>query len=210
MHNKKPGAVDKRPAKEAMETMQHYQPDCGENMSSLELLITRAAQENIPIKVISRILGYPEAKVTQYLQNEVDEGRLLNVPPDDWPHLCGISQSLPCNELIFYGHHNHDVADACAEFGLTVGESCFLMCLVKRAGQFCSVETLLSATARNPDKVVGNLIQSHACRLKSKMKPFGVGFVMKRWCGYMMPVSAAVIVISRIAARRNETMDRSA
>jgi DNA-binding response OmpR family regulator len=190
--------------------MQHYKPDHGEIMSILKLLISRAAQENIPINVISRILGYSRTKLTQYLQNEVDEGRLPHIPPDDWPHLCGISQDLPSNELIFYGHHNRDVTDACAEFDLTVGEGCLLMCLVKRAGQFCSVEMLLGATARNPEKVSGNLIQTHACRLRRKMKPFRVMFVMKRWCGYMMPACVAHIVISRIVARREANMDRAA
>jgi hypothetical protein len=193
-----------------MRTMEHYPHDQGKNTAVIEMIIIRSAQENIPIKVMSRILGYPESKLKQYIETAIENGKLEEPPPDDWPHLRGISQSLPSNELIFYGHHNCDVSDACDEFDLTVGEGCLLMCLVKRAGQFCSAEMLLAATAREPDKVSGNLVQTHICRLRKKMKPFGVGFVMRRWCGYMMPASAAQIVVSRIAVRREAVMKRAA
>jgi hypothetical protein len=190
--------------------MEHYDQDKGKNTTAIEMIIIRSARENIPIRVMSRILGYPELKLRQYIESAVDEGKIGQAPPDDWPHLKGISQSLPSNELIFYGHHNRDVADTCAEFGLTVGESCLLMCLVKRAGQFCSTDMLLGATARNPENVGGNLIQTHICRIRKKLKPHGINLVMKRWCGYMMPVSVAQIVVSRIAARRRSIVVRAA
>lgn len=190
--------------------MKHYQPDCGETMSSLELLITRAAQENIPIKVISRIFGYSERKLTQYLKNEVDEGRLLNIPQDDWPHLCGISQSLPSVEMIRYGHDDADVADACHEFKLTAAQSCLLMCLVKRAGKFCNKELLIRAIARKPEDIICNIVETRVCHVRKIMKQFGVRIITKNGCGYMMTASAAQIVISRIAARREINMDRPA
>lgn len=190
--------------------MEHYQQNQGGNTAAIEMIIIRSAQENIPIKVMSRVLGYPELKLKRYIEKAIEDGRIDQAPPDDWPHLGGISQSLPSHELIYYGHHNRDVADACVEFGLTAGEGCLLMCLVKRAGQFCSIETLLAATARNPENIIGNLLQTRVCSIRKKLKPFGIDFITKRWCGYMMPVSSAQIVVTRIAARRRAIVKRAA
>jgi hypothetical protein len=192
-----------------METMEHYQLNDGENMSALGLIITRAAQENIPTRVISRVLGYSEQKLLRYLQSALSEGRIPQMPPDDWPHLGGINKTLPSREMIHYGHCDVDVADACHEFGLTIGEGCLLMCLVKRAGKFCDIETLLRAISRTPEEVVSNLVQIRVCLVRQKLKPHGVRIITKRFCGYMMPVSAAEIVISLIATKRQRNMERS-
>lgn len=193
-----------------METMNYYQSNDGKSAAAIELMLIRAAKDGIPVRVIARIFGYPDARVREILSRALYYHRISNMPPDEWPHLNSVSQQLPCSEMIWKGHPDQDVADTCQAFGLEQGEACVLMYLVKKAGHFCSADTLIGATTMNPEKIASNIIRVRVHRVRKVIAPIGARIITKRGFGYMITPKAAELVICHISAFRQIALGEAA
>lgn len=189
--------------------MEHYQHNQGKSAAAVEIMLIRAAKEDIPIRVMARIFGFSEEKVRESLLRAHYYYRIQHMPPDDWSHLCGVDKQLPCSEMIWKGHPDKDVADTCQAFDLDQGEACVLMYLVKKAGNFCSADSLIGATTMNPDKIASNIIRVRIHRVRKQITHIGARIITKRGFGYMMPPPVAEIVVKHISKFRQRTIGRA-
>jgi DNA-binding winged helix-turn-helix (wHTH) protein len=176
-----------------MRTMEHYQYNRGKSKAAVEVIIVRAAREGIPINALARILGYNRSDLKRYIKQAFDDGKVFQIPPDDWP---SEAERAPSSEMVYRGYEDQDVAKACHKFGLSVGEGCLLMCLMKKAGQFCSNKTLFKSAAKDPERVKGNLVSVTVCKLRKKLKPFGIVISRKTAVGYMVTVDQSQLIKS--------------
>lgn len=186
--------------------MEHYQHDRGKNTAAIEVMLIRAAKEDIPIRVMARVFGYSEEKVRESLLRAYYYHRILQMPPDDWSHFRGMSQQLPCSELIWKGHPDRDVADTSEAFKMEQGAACVLMYLVKKSGSFCSASSLVEATTMNPEKIESNIIRVRVSAVRKRITPIGARIITKRGFGYMIPPSSAQIVVDYVSAFRQKVM----
>jgi hypothetical protein len=174
--------------------MKHYQQDCGQIEAVVEIIITRAAREGIPINVLARILGYRREKLTRHIKQAFNEGKIFQIPPDDWPENDALL--APSSEVIYRGYADQDVAKACNVFGLRIGEGCILVALMRRHGQFFSSKELFRSAAKDRDRTGGNLVSVTICRLRKKLRPFGIMVSRKTGAGYMITHDQANLVQS--------------
>src|SRR3954468_16316229 len=103
--------------------MEHYNYNGGKSKAAVEIIITRAAREGIPINALARILGYSREGLRRYIKQAFNEGRVFQVPPDEWP---GDEERATSSEMISRGYEDQEVAKICHTFGLSVGEGCLL------------------------------------------------------------------------------------
>lgn len=175
--------------------MEHYQHNQGKSAAAIEIMIVRAAREGIPVNALARILGYGRNGLKRYLKQALGDGKILQIPPDDWP---SNGESTTSSEMISRGYEDQEVARVCHRFGLSVGEGCLLVCLMRRAGYFCSNKTLFKAAAKDPERIKGNLVSVTVCKLRKKLKPYGIMISRKTAIGYMITADQAELIQSHL------------
>ncbi len=93
--------------------------------------VVRMGDEGIPINAIARTLKHPSGEVREKLKQAIDDGRLLNMPRDDWPPGSQRDERLPdcirigANDPIF-------IAKIMTTFRLTNNEARLFAVLLRR------------------------------------------------------------------------------
>lgn len=176
--------------------------------SILSRIALEAARETIPVKVIARLIRWPVPAVRKRLDIAYAAGALSHMPPDEWPHLGGLSARLPCAALISLGHIDDDVADFAAEFNLSTALACVLVALVKRAGQVITKETILDCCAQDALKSDPGLATVQICKLRERLCAHGLGVGTAWGRGYIMDRLTADRIKRRITTRREAVFAR--
>ena len=138
----------------------------------------RLADEGVPLRAIARATKIPSADIREALYEAQQDGRLLEIPRDDWPP--GFPRDQRALQLSRLVVENKDV----------------LFIAIQQIFRLWSSEVpLLLALIQNPmmskkrDGMAEKTIDVHICRMRKQLKPFDID--IKTLWGYGYQVSVA-------------------
>ena len=137
----------------------------------------RLADEGVPLRAIARAIRIPSEDLRLHLIEAKDDGRLIDLPRDDWPP--GFPRDQRALQLSRMQTENQDALFVAIQkmFHLTRGEASLLLALVQNMQVSRS-----SPVADQASKV----IDVHVCRLRRYLEPFGVEITTLWGSGYQI------------------------
>ena len=145
----------------------------------------RLADEGVPLRAIARATKIPSDDIRNILWEAQQEGRLVELPRDDWPP--GFPRDQRALQLSRLVVENKDVIFIAIQqiFRLWLSEVPLLLALVQH-----------EMMSKKRDDMAEKTVDVHICRMRKQLKPFGVA-IQTLW-GYGYQVSVA---------HRRRTMD---
>lgn len=149
-------------------------------------ILIRMALEGIPVRAIARVLGIPSETVRPALATALRSGAIVQLPRDDWPPQAGREHRVP--EYAKTGIDNDLlILNVVRLFGVTQQQACLLLMLIK-----CREVTrkMLHGVSRRPQpkaETEPKIVDVVICKLRTKLKPFGLRIETVWSCGYYMP-----------------------
>ncbi len=179
-------------------------------LDALDDLIVRMADEGVPIGAISRIAQLPSVEFRPILHGAVTDGRLLELPREDWPPAVRRIDRVPqlSEARMAKARAKHTISDddtvllGLAEvFKATRLQAKVLLKLLRR-GQ-CTKEMLHDTVEDNrgnpSEPTQGKIVQVMICHLRKKLKPFGLAIKTKHGIGYSMVVEDRRRIVELLA-----------
>lgn len=151
---------------------------------STTTLVTRAANEGIPVAAIARIVQVPFDSVSDAIQQGLASGRIGTMPKPDWPPNAKWADRLPS---VPRSAHPEDVEFQCKKlFKLTKLEAGFIMVLlrdnsVSKDKLHGVIEEQRAQRPMRPDRLEATdpkMVDVIICKLRAKMKKIDVAFVV--------------------------------
>jgi DNA-binding response OmpR family regulator len=139
---------------------------------SLEMAV-RLADEGVPLRAIARAIKIPSADLREQLTEAKLDGRLLELPHDDWPPGFPRDQrSLQISRLV---RDNRDALMLAVRqlFGLTPAEVQLLLVLLQRP--------LL-----NKPTTDSTIVEVHVHYIRKRLAPFGISITTVWGSGYQL------------------------
>ena len=154
--------------------------------ASLDNIAVRLAHEGVPLAAIARSVGVPSDTLRHQLIEARDDGRLLDMPPPDWP--VGSSRDQRALQLSRLLVSDRDaLARAAAKiFALTSTEVELLL-------------ALLRAPIARRDALT-NTMTVHIHHLRRRLARFGIKIETLWGSGYVMPDADRKRALDLIAA----------
>lgn len=166
-------------------------------LDALDDLIVRMADEGVPIGAISRIAQLPSEEFRPVLRSALTEGRLVELPREDWPPALSRTDRGPqiSDIRLSKARAKHSISDddtvllAIAEvFKATRLQSKVLLKLLRRG--HCTKEMLHDTVEENrgrPEEPTHDkIVQVMICHLRKKLRPFGIPIKTKHGIGYSL------------------------
>ncbi len=156
--------------------------------SQFEPVIVRMANEGIPIRAIARCTKTPSNDIREVLQEALDCGGIVQFPRDDWPPLLTREERVP-----EYARIGLDEAllmlNVVRLFGVTQQQACVLLMLIKRREVTRKMlHAEIERRRAHPDEETQpKIVDVVICKLRTKLKAFGLVITTVWSCGYFMP-----------------------
>ena len=140
-------------------------------MPSVETIAIRLADEGVPLRAIARATNTPSDQLRSQLREAHDDGRLLELPKEDWPP--GFPRDQRALRLSRMGIRNPEAVTLAAGyvFGLTATEVSLLMTLIRSPD-----------VPRERIGMAPRTIDVHVCHIRKALAPFGI--VVETLWGY--------------------------
>lgn len=176
-------------------------------LDALDEMIVRMADEGIPIGAISRIAQVPTEDFRPVLRGAVTDGRLLEMPREDWPPIVPRIDRTPqvSDARMSQARAKQTISDddtillSIAEvFKTTRLQGKVLLKLVRRG--HCTKEMLHDTVEDNrgnpSEPTQGKIVQVMICHLRKKLLPFGWKIKTHHGSGYSMAVETRQQIIT--------------
>ena len=140
-------------------------------MYNVDAIAIRLADEGVPLRAIARATNTPSDQLRTKLREARDEGRLLDLPKEDWPP--GFPRDQRALQLSRMGTQNPEAVTLAAGhvFGLTATEVSLLMTLIRSPD-----------VPRERIGMAPRTIDVHVCHIRKALAPFGI--VVETLWGY--------------------------
>ena len=137
----------------------------------------RLADEGVPLRAIARATKIPSDDLRLQLQEAQMDGRLLELPRDDWPP--GFPRDQRALQLSRYGGGEQGRAFYCSAANIPLWhvEVPLLLALVQH-----------DAMSKKRDDMTEKTVDVHICRMRKKLRPFEVVIKTIWGYGYQMSV----------------------
>jgi hypothetical protein len=137
----------------------------------------RLADEGVPLRAIARAVNLPSAAVREELCQAKNDGRLLELPREDWPP--GFPRDQRALQLSRLVSEDRDLVHRVAAqvFGLTTMETRLLLALVQTP-----------MVSRERSGIGGKVMDVHVHHLRKKLEPFGIAVQTLWGYGYQLSV----------------------
>lgn len=158
------------------------------NIVSLEDAIVHLADEGVPVRAIARATHTPSEDVYEVLKDAVGEGKLIELPQNDWPPGTLRRYRKPSGQSIL----NMDDAVlrlACSNvFDMTRLQAAVFVAIIRRPEiTKDQVHTAIEAT-RSPtcDPTDQKMIDVVICHIRKKIKDHGITLITRWGQGYSL------------------------
>src|SRR6478672_6176579 len=137
--------------------------------------IVRLADEGVPLCAIARATGTPSDLIREQLTQARDEGRLLDLPKEDWPP--GFPRDQRALQLSRMVTQNPEAVTLAANrvFGLTATEVTLLMTLIQSPD-----------VPKERISMAPRTIDVHICHIRKALAPFGIAIGTIWGYGYQL------------------------
>lgn len=147
----------------------------------------RAADEGVPIGAIKRIFKPDYDFLREVLHDAVDEGRLIQLPAEDWPPRGSSTSREPTTSIHDLGGDDQELFVRMARtIHTTQLESRVLLAILRRG--HAHREQIYASVQKghvNPDDAPEmKIIDVVVCKLRKKLKPMGVNIRTLHAVGY--------------------------
>lgn len=145
----------------------------GSTPPSVDLLV-KLADEGVPLRAIVRATGTSPGTIVDLLKEAKDDGRLVQLPQDDWPP--GFPRDQRALQLSRLVDENRDVLFHTVQqmFRLTRTE----------------VQLLLTLVQKNLPKdrydMASKTVEVHICSIRKRLSPFGIDIKTLWGYGYQL------------------------
>lgn len=150
--------------------------------------VLKLADEGIPVRAIARAMAIPSSDLYDILNFALEEGKILELPKDDWP--IGSSRA---QRAIYAGtilENEETVKSLCIRlFKVTRQQAAVLAVMLKRAEMTkAQIHTVLqenrpSASREPTDQKMVDVVVFH---IRKKLKPYGIGIETVWGTGYLI------------------------
>jgi DNA-binding response OmpR family regulator len=144
---------------------------------SLDIVAVALADEGVPLRVIARATKISSELLRARLRDAKTEGRLVELPQDDWPP--GFPRDQRALQLTRMAREDRGAPMLAMQrlFHLTPTEVTVLLMLLQRKLLFkARLDGLMSLKS----------IDVHIHRLRRRLSPFGIDIVTCWGCGYQL------------------------
>lgn len=153
----------------------------------VQTVLAHLADEGVPVRALARAATTPAEQVRSFIKSQIEAGRLVEMPPDDWPP----GQKRDARQ----GHVEDNDVDAMlfachSVLRVTRMQGVVLTTLARKKGLGCTKEHLVSAMAGyrsaakdEPDK---KLVDVMICNIRKKLKGFGINIRTIHGQGYAL------------------------
>jgi DNA-binding response OmpR family regulator len=126
-------------------------------------IAVRLADEGVPLRAIARAVRMPSSDLREQLHEALYDGRLLELPHDDWPPGFPRDQrALQLSRLVV--EHKDTISLTIGRmFGLTATEVRLLLLLLQSA-----------ALDKNRSDMSGNTVDVHVFHIRKRLQPYGI------------------------------------
>jgi DNA-binding response OmpR family regulator len=138
-------------------------------------IAVRLADEGVPLRAIARAVRMPSSDLREQLHEALYDGRLLELPHDDWPPGFPRDQrALQLSRLVV--EHKDTISLTIGRmFGLTATEVRLLLLLLQSA-----------ALDKNRSDMSGNTIDVHVFHIRKRLQPHGIEIATLWGYGYQL------------------------
>lgn len=165
-------------------------------------LAVAMADEGVPVRAIARVVKHPSDEVRAALEEAVIDGKIVEVPRDDWPPHARRMERIPSNGAAFT---DAQLSVYCRRlFKLTELEATVLVPLLKRdeapkASLHAAIQAGRAARAHAAtDETDPKMVDVVVHKVRRKLKPFGIE-IMTMWAkGYFMERAARKLAYAKI------------
>lgn len=153
----------------------------------------RLADEGVPTRVIARATKTPSEDIRELLSEAQQDGRLLELPHDDWPS--GFPRDQRALQLSRMVVENKEVIFVAIQhiFHLQQAEVGLFLCLVQH-----------DMMSKKRENMGYRTVDVHICRMRKQLTPFGVDILTIWGFGYRLSVlhrrKAMDIILGHVAA----------
>ena len=139
-------------------------------------IAVRLADEGVPLRAIARAVRMPSSDLREQLHEALSDGRLLELPCDDWPPGCPKDQrALQISRMV---RENREALHLVAMqlFGLTPSGARVLVKLLET--ERTSREVLHVALSRTSDPVSDiKIVDVAICSMRKRLEKFGIEII---------------------------------
>jgi two-component system, cell cycle response regulator CtrA len=137
-------------------------------------IAVRLADEGVPLRAIARAVRMPSSDLREQLHEALSDGRLLELPCDDWPPGCPKDQrALQISRTV---RENREALVAMQLFSLPPSGARVLVKLLET--ERTSREVLHVALSRTSDPVSEiKIVDVAICSMRKRLKKFGIEIV---------------------------------
>ena len=149
--------------------------------------------KGVPLRAIARATNTPSDQLRAKLREAHDEGRLLDLPKEDWPP--GFPRDQRALQLSHMVTQDPEAISLAMQqiFHLTATEVTLLMALIQNASV---------PKARWAARIAHKTVDVHICRIRQRLEPFGVAIETIWGYGYRLSDphrrKAMDIILSRV------------
>lgn len=137
----------------------------------------RLADEGVPLRAIARATRIPSADIRDALYEAQRDGRLLELPRDDWPPGFPRDQRALQLSRLMAGNRRALFIAVQQVFSLQMAEVPLLLTMLQ-----------YEAMCKKRDDMTGRTVDVHICAMRKKLRPFGVTIHTIWGYGYQMAV----------------------
>ena len=144
-------------------------------MYNVDAIVVRLADEGVPLRAIARATNTPSDQLRTKLREARDEGRLLDLPNEDWPP--GFPRDQRALQLSRMVTQNPEAVTLAANhvFGLTATEVTLLMTLIQSPD-----------VPKERISMAPRTIDVHICHIRKALAPFGIAIGTIWGYGYQL------------------------
>ena len=144
-------------------------------------IAVRLADEGVPVAAIARATHIPSTRLYETLTLARMEGRLLDLPRDDWPPGCPRDQrSLRLSRMVTQNPEAISLAMQ-RVFSLTSTEVILLTALIQNVN-----------VSRERIDMPRKTVDVHICNIRRRLAPFGITIATLWGYGYQLSVDGRV------------------
>jgi DNA-binding response OmpR family regulator len=145
-------------------------------MDTVDAIAVRLADEGVPLRAIARATNTPSDQLRAQLRAARDDGRLLDLPKEDWPP--GFPRDQRALQLSRMVTQDPEAVSLAAQqiFRLTATEVSLLMTLIQSP----------NVSRDRINNMAPKTVDVHICRLRKALAPFGIAIETIQGYGYQL------------------------
>lgn len=170
------------------------------------------ADEGVPVRAIARAAKIAGEDLYLVLKTAINEGRLIELPKDDWPPTSKRNQrNQPSHNLL--NLDDDTLRMACASrFKFTRLQAAVFVTLLRRPEiNKDQLHTAIEAIRPNQDEPTDQkMVDVVICHIRKKIKPFEVTIDTIWGVGYSLPAAGRALMLDLLAQHLGQPQDVAA